>query len=263
MYVLHTRMMDFILRYPLFFQYSKLIKQQDKALRVLHGFTDDVIRKRRKELLAMKSNNNDSISQEEEDDKSMGIPKKCALLDTLLNSTVDGKPSNDLEIREEVDTFMFEVRLNGRLIFIVAFAFNWILYLQGHNTTTSGITFCLYNIAKNPDVQEKCFKEIVEVFGTNPKEPATLAKLNQLSYLELAIKETLRMFRPSHWLAAWSRRTSNYYFWYKHTSNCTIQTQVQRHHRMLKPLNRTGNNQTISYQMPIKWQRPISTTLLK
>lgn len=102
-------MLDFILRYPIFYQYSSLIKQQEKALHVLHGFTDDVIRKRRKELLSMKSNNNDSSSQEDEDDKSMGIRKKRALLDLLLNSTIDGQPLSDLEIREEVDTFMFEV----------------------------------------------------------------------------------------------------------------------------------------------------------
>lgn len=37
-------------------------------------------------------------------------------------------------------------------------------------------------------------KEIIEVFGKNTKEPATLSKLNQLSYLELCIKESLRMF---------------------------------------------------------------------
>lgn len=104
-------MLDFILRYPLFYQHSTLAKQQAAALRVLHGFTDDVIRKRRQELLAIKINNNENSnsSQEEEENEAIGIRKKRAFLDVLLHSTIDGKPLNDLEIREEVDTFMFEV----------------------------------------------------------------------------------------------------------------------------------------------------------
>lgn len=99
-------MLDFILRYPVFYQYSSLIKQQEKALKVLHGFTDEVIRKRREELLSMKSNNNDSSGQEDDDEASMGIRKKRALLDLLLNSTIDGQPLSDLDIRSEIDTFM-------------------------------------------------------------------------------------------------------------------------------------------------------------
>lgn len=65
---------------------------------------------------------------------------------------------------------------------------------KGHDTTTSGITFCLYNIAKHPDVQRKCFNEIFEVFGSDTTERTTLSKLNQLHYLELTIKESLRLF---------------------------------------------------------------------
>lgn len=65
---------------------------------------------------------------------------------------------------------------------------------QGQDTTTSAITFSLYNLAKHHEVQQKCFKEIVEVFGTETDQPATLSLLNQLSYLELCIKESMRLF---------------------------------------------------------------------
>lgn len=65
---------------------------------------------------------------------------------------------------------------------------------KGHDTTTSGITFALYNLAKHPDVQQKCFNEIHDVFGTDKDQSSTLHALNQLSYLELTIKESLRLF---------------------------------------------------------------------
>lgn len=56
------------------------------------------------------------------------------------------------------------------------------------------MTFCLYNIAKFPEVQLKVRKEVDEVLGIGGNEPMTIAKLNELTYLELVIKESLRMY---------------------------------------------------------------------
>jgi cytochrome P450 family 4 len=136
--------------------------REQTILKVLHGFTDSVIKTRREELSAKKlgENLNDS-----------GIKRKLALLDLLLQATIDGQPLNDMDIREEVDTFMFE----------------------GHDTTTSGISFCLYNIAKHPKVQQKIYEEIQTQIRSSD-EALTLNDLNNLRYLELVIKESLRLY---------------------------------------------------------------------
>lgn len=73
---------------------------------VLHGFTNEVIRQRRRELSTI--NNNQETIKDDPDD--IGIRKKEAFLDVLLKAKVDGKPLTDSEVREEVDTFMFEVK---------------------------------------------------------------------------------------------------------------------------------------------------------
>lgn len=71
-------------------------------MKVLHGFTDKVIRERRQKLI-----NQEKIANDKSDEKTR---KDGTFLDILLQGSVDGKPLSNLDIREEVDTFMFEVR---------------------------------------------------------------------------------------------------------------------------------------------------------
>lgn len=100
------RMFDYILRFDFFFAFSSHYSSQKRALDTVHTFTDSVIIQRRGELLAHRHN----TMKEENSDEELGIKKKMGLLDVLLKSQIDGKPLNNMEIREEVDTFMFEVR---------------------------------------------------------------------------------------------------------------------------------------------------------
>lgn len=105
-HVLHLRMFDFILREDLLFKFSPLSWKQNKTINILHDFTDKVIRERREEVLK----NNLPVLQVT-DDNDVGLKNRHAFLDILLQATIDGKPLTNLEIREEVDTFMFEVIL--------------------------------------------------------------------------------------------------------------------------------------------------------
>lgn len=64
----------------------------------------------------------------------------------------------------------------------------------GHDTTTSAIAFCLFNIAKYPEVQQKAFEEIRDVNGDDKRKEMSLKDLNALQYLDLVVKETLRLY---------------------------------------------------------------------
>lgn len=135
--------------------------KQKKLLETLHGFTDSVIIARRDELIKNINNNNDTN-------------ERTNLINILLKSSIDGRPLSNLDIREEVDTFMF----------------------AGHDTVSSASSFTLFNIAKYPEVQQKVFEEICQVFAGDRNRAHTLKDLNDLRYLDLVIKESLRMYPP-------------------------------------------------------------------
>lgn len=153
------------------FKLTSYYRKERKAIKILHQFSNSVILARRDELLNATASPSKSAVEQDED---IGAKKKMALLDVLLQSTINGQPLTNADIREEVDTFMFE----------------------GHDTTTSGISFALYNIAMYPEVQSKLVKEINDVIGEDKTKPVTLQMLNDLNYLDLVLKESMRMFPP-------------------------------------------------------------------
>ncbi|CAD5121143.1 DgyrCDS9678 [Dimorphilus gyrociliatus] len=91
----------------------------------------------------------------------------------------NGKDDNgigltDQEIADEVDTFMFE----------------------GHDTTASGLSWCLYNLANNPEIQEKARREVLMIFEEKGSDNLEWDDLSKLSYLTRVIRESLRLSPP-------------------------------------------------------------------
>ncbi|XP_017465203.1 PREDICTED: probable cytochrome P450 49a1 [Rhagoletis zephyria] len=67
------------------------------------------------------------------------------------------------------------------------------LFLVGVDTTSVAISSTIYQLAKNPEKQQKLFEELRNVFPTREAEIDQSA-LEQIPYLRACIKETLRMY---------------------------------------------------------------------
>jgi cytochrome P450 len=85
----------------------------------------------------------------------------------------DGSRLSDDEIRDQMTTLLF----------------------AGHDTSTSTITFLLYELARHPSALERVREEEERVLGG---QPPTLAQLSGgLPELDMAIDETLRLYPPA------------------------------------------------------------------
>lgn len=97
--------MNFWQRSDFIFSLTKAKIRHDHCLQVLHSFTNQIVENRRETL------GKDSLEAKatyEDEDIGIGIKKKMALLDVLIQAKIDDKPLTNAEIAEEVDTFMFE-----------------------------------------------------------------------------------------------------------------------------------------------------------
>ena len=90
-----------------------------KNLNIVHGFTNKVIAERKK------------ILTEKITTSKPGSKKRLSFLDLLLEASRTNNLLTDVEIREEVDTFMFE----------------------GHDTTTAAMCWSIFLLANHQDIQ--------------------------------------------------------------------------------------------------------------
>jgi len=139
--------------------------QWRKGLKILHGYTNKVIKERKEER--------GSNTTKETGDEDLGVKKRYAFLDLLLEASEGGRVLSDEDIREEVDTFMFE----------------------GHDTTAANMSFTLYLLATHPEIQKKCWEELDNIFEGDQDRPATSEDLGRMKYLESCLKESLRLYQ--------------------------------------------------------------------
>ena len=147
-----------------------------RASKLVHAHAEMVIKERKAALGLTLDKSHERISSDKESQNLLErITKSRQLdfLDILLTAVGDdGVGLTDTEIRNEVDTFMFE----------------------GHDTTTSGMSWTLYCLAKHPEHQEKVREEVRRVL--NGREFLEYEDLKDLKYTQWCIKEAMRIYPP-------------------------------------------------------------------
>ncbi|CAG9769847.1 unnamed protein product [Ceutorhynchus assimilis] len=157
--VVYERIVAPWLWYPRIFDLSSFRKVEYRSLKILHSFTDNIIKKR-----------SENFKTFDEDFENSYTKRKYPLLDILLNTKFKHNSIDDRGIREEVDTFMFE----------------------GHDTTAASLNFTTMLLANHAEIQQ-VYQEIINILGTDLSTKPTYADLQQMSLLE-----SLRLYPPVH-----------------------------------------------------------------
>lgn len=203
--ILHLRHAKIWLRPDLLFNMTSYGKIQQKLIGTIHGLTRKVIKQKKanfelgirgstaevpEDLQSSKHTDETtkvktvveglSFGQSaglkddlDVDDNDIGEKKRMAFLDLLVEASQNGVVINDEEIKEQVDTIMFE----------------------GHDTTAAGSSFFLCMMGVHQKIQDKVIQEMDEIFGDSDR-PATFADTLEMKYLERCLMETLRLYPP-------------------------------------------------------------------
>lgn len=118
-------------------------------------------------------------------EKRNGVPsERKDFMDLILELRQQG----ELKSLKQHDNIKLTVVVNEDMMAAQAFIF----FLAGYETSAMAMVNLLYELAKNPDVQDKLIKEIDIVLGKHNKE-ITYDALKDMEYLDSVFMETLRM----------------------------------------------------------------------
>ncbi|KAM3962933.1 cytochrome P450 4C1-like [Aphomia sociella] len=154
--------------YKLFPQYI----EHQKCISEMHDFIDKVIKTKRIELENKKRIIADCESKTGKIYDLQSYKDKT-FLDLLVTHSGGDRGYTDIELREEVLT----------------------LTIAGTDTSAVATGYTLKLLSKYPDIQEKVYKELYEVFGDSDRR-LVKEDLSRLKYLERVVKESLRLFPP-------------------------------------------------------------------
>lgn len=203
--IIHKRTYNIFYRWDKFYNLTSLRNYETKLLNIIQGLTKRVIQIKNEnydkmykdgavpsptlqEIIEHDLVGNNGIKRttinnqnyqglrddlDDIDENDVGEKRRLAFLDLMVETAKSGANLTDDEIKDEVNTIMFE----------------------GHDTTAAGSSFVLCLLGIHHDIQDRVYKEIFDIFGDSDR-PCTFNDTLELKYLERVILETLRLYPP-------------------------------------------------------------------
>ncbi len=141
-------------------------RESNLMIKNMHEFTATIIEKRKKEVESMALSPNDPTDSTKR--------KLMSLLDLMLDMHLNGNGFNLKDIQFQLDNFAF----------------------AGHDTVSNAIGFALICLANYNEIQQRVRAEVNDVIADDLTD-INSEYLSRLPYLEMVIKESLRLYPPT------------------------------------------------------------------
>lgn len=114
----------------------------------------------------------------------------------IVRSIVDyRKQSNDVN-RADLMSILISLMQTGNISIEQIAAQSFFYFVAGYETTSTTLTFCIYELSQNQELQEKARQEVLKVVEKHHHQ-LSYESINDMNFIEKIIKETLRKWPPS------------------------------------------------------------------
>ncbi|XP_044728535.1 cytochrome P450 4C1-like isoform X2 [Chrysoperla carnea] len=154
-----------VFKHPnIFYKFTRDYKTISKNRSIIQKFVGKIIDDKRKNYVTSVDNLDDVRAI------NKNLYKK-SFLEYLMDFTKNNTNFTDEQLRNETNTIIF----------------------GGFDTTATSLSFVLLQLAGHKDIQTQVYQEILEVLGENNKDSIDFDDLPKLKYMEMVIKESMRL----------------------------------------------------------------------
>lgn len=114
----------------------------------------------------------------------------------VVKSIMDTRNQNKDHHRADLMNILMNLMKNEGMSFNQAAAQSFFYFVSGYETTSTTLTFCIYELSQNQEIQEKAREDVCQALEKHQNQ-LTYESISELNFIDKIVKETLRKWPPS------------------------------------------------------------------